>query len=226
MTIQKTVVQDGDEDLKDKTLDNAGAEVADDKKDNDEDKKLSEVVDPLLEGDEEEEVTIKRGALKKLHSVKENYKTVAVAAKKSPKVEPKQPVEDKKEEYVTVASVQKKNEKDAIVRATVVSDSDDEDTQVLKKEIDENWDSIKAFYTGKGGKDDPNAIYEDILDAHAAWKRRYGSAKDTGTKTAAELAASRGVIGSSPKNKSTGERKRILPRSGSPKESWYPKKEN
>ena len=120
----------------------------------------------------------------------------------------------------------KANEKDAIVRATVVSDSDDEDTQVLKKEIDENWDSIKAFYTGKGGKDDPNAIYEDILDAHAAWKRRYGSAKDTGTKTAAELAASRGVIGSSPKNKSTGERKRILPRSGSPKESWYPKKEN
>ena len=231
MTInEKTVVQGGVEDLNGKTLDNSGSEVVvEDKKTDEEEGKLSDVINPLLEGDEEAEVTVKRGALKKLHTVKENYKTVAIAAKKAPKVEAQKPKEDKDEggeKFVTIASQQKKYEKEAITRATVVSDSDAEEVQDLKKEINENWDAIKGFYTGKSGKDDPNAIYEDILDAHAAWKRRYGSSKDSSTKVAGDLAAGRGTGGTSPKKPAQGERKRILPRASSPKESWYPKKDN
>lgn len=227
MTINKDVAG-GDDGLKDKNLDTTDV-VVDDTKNDDEDVKLSDVINPLLEGDDEEEVTIKRGSLKKIHEVKENYKTVAVAAKKKPKenpvVEPKK--EDKKEEFVTVASVHKNNEKQAIKMATVIdSKSDDEDTQALKKEINDNWDSIKGFYTGKGGKEDPQAIYEDILDAHAAWKRRYGSReKPEDGSVAANLAHNRGMGGTGGTKPTDTKKGGILPKSGSPKDTWYPKKD-
>lgn len=230
MTIEKPVIGEGSTDLKEKNLEGAGAEVLPEVDDAD-DKVVSDGIAPLLEGNEEEDVTIKRGALKKLHTNKENYKTVVVAVKKKQKETVVAPVvvapkEEKPEDkFVTKESVRLDNQKAAIKQATVADEkNDDTDTQALKKEINDNWEAIKAFYTGKGGKDDVSAIYEDILDAHAAWKRRFGSSgkKDTtGSKTVADLAASRGNGGSG-KNNTTTTRKRILPVSGSPKKTWYP----
>jgi len=96
---------------------------------------------------------------------------------------------EEKSEFVRVVDVEKQNEKAAIEQATVVADSDDDETKALKKEINDNWDAIVPFYTGKGGRKDPKAIREDILDAHAAWKRRFGNSKETEGKTAADLSS-------------------------------------
>jgi hypothetical protein len=218
------------DDLKEKDLENSGGEGVEDSEvavDDAADKVISDGISPLLEGDEEETVTVKRGDLKKLHTNKENYKTVAIAAKKKPKetvvVAPKPEGEKPDEKFVTVESVRKNNEKIAIHAVTTVNSADDADTQALNKEINDNWDLIKTFYTGKSGKDDPEKIKEDILDAHAAWKRRYGSsAQKPKDKTAAELAASRGKGGSGGVVEVPGARKRILPQAKNPKETWYP----
>lgn len=230
MTTKETVNGEGTVLKDEKNLDNTGAEVVVPDVDDADDKKVSDGITPLLEGNEEEEVTVKRGDLKKLHTNKENYKTVAIAAKKKPKeaavIVPKTDEKKPEEKFVTVESQQLKNQKEAIKLATVPdSKNDDAETVALKTEINDNWNAIKAFYTGKGGKDDPQAVYEDILDAHAAWKRRNGSSekKVDGTKTAADLAASRGNGGKG-KDNTTVTRKRILPTSGSPKTTWFPDK--
>lgn len=221
MIDKKETVIPSEGDLKDDlNLDNTGQSGEGDGV-SDKEKKGYEI-DPLLEGDEEEEVTVKRGALKKVRSDLENYKTVAIAAKKGPK-NPSKPESDVSEDkFITRAEVEKDNEKKAIEELTVVSDTDDEMSTSLKKEINDNWDAIKPFYTGKSGKKTPQAIKEDILDAHAAWKRRHGgSNKDTtGKEVVAQLSTMTGMGGFASKKPVTGERKRILPSAQSPK-NWY-----
>lgn len=229
MTTKETVTGGQDAGLKEKDLENTGAEVIVHEVNDDDDKKVSDGITPLLDGDEEEEVPVKRGDLKKLHANKENYKTVAIAAKKKSKeaavVVPKTEEKKPEEKFVTVESQQLKYQKEAIKLVTVTDSNDDAETVALKTEINDNWDAIKAFYTGKGGKDSTEAIREDILDAHAAWKRRNGSSekKVDGTKTAADLAANRGNGGKG-KDTTITTRKRILPVAGSPKTTWFPDK--
>lgn len=198
------------------------------------DKKGGYDIDNLLEGDEEEEVTVKRGSLKKVRGDLENYKTVALSKKKGGKdgkdgdreeIAPApQAAAAEGDKPVTKKEVWRGNTKAAIRAATVVSKDDDEATIALKKEIDENWDAITPFYTGRGGKDDVNAIIEDIYDAHAAWKRRKGGSDKGDDGAAADLAANRGKGGASPKaDQTTQARKRIGPPISSSPKDWYKK---
>lgn len=123
-------------------------------------------------------------------------------------------------QFVTKAEQAKKNEQKAIKLATEAQEGDSEELSELKEEIDANWDAIKRFYRNVSGKDDPQDIYEDILDAHAAWKRRGPAPKGDGGKQAtADLSASRGGKGTSPKNPQPA-RKRILSKESKPSE-WY-----
>ncbi len=222
MTDQKDMAIAGEGDL------NKAPEGEEKKPEEKADEKKDEIA-PLLEGDDEEEITIKRGLFKKVHTDKENYKTVALS-KKGKDGEAKN-LSEKKEEpkgdeskFVTKAELEKEREDKAIEKATVAPEGASEEDAALAKEINDNWDAIKAFYVGRGGKKTVEAIHDDILDAHASWKRRQGtSEKPSGdTTVAANLAATRGKGGTSPKANNTGEsRKRIIPRDQSAKD-WYP----
>lgn len=221
---------EGEGDLKNKAPE---ADAVDDKgegKEGEGDKK--DDIAPLLEGEDDEEITIKRGALKKIHSDKENYKTVALSKKgkggegKNLNADGTDSNKGGDEKFVTKAELAKEREDKAIETATIAPKDASEEEVALAKEINDNWDQIKTFYTGRSGKGTVEAIHGDILDAHAAWKRRYGSSeKSEKGGTAADLAASRGMGGTSPKPTQTGgPRKRIIPREQSAKD-WFPKDE-
>lgn len=91
-------------------------------------------------------------------------------------------------EYLSRKDFEKSNEKKAIRLATTPSDTDDEATQAAKKEVNENWEGVRLYYTPRRGKDTPEDIAEDILDAHAAWKRKKGNKPaDAHTETAREI---------------------------------------
>ena len=77
-------------------------------------------------------------------------------------------------EYLSRKEFERSNQKTAIKTATTILDTDDEETQAMKKDIDEHFDSIKVHYTGRRGKVSPEDILEDLFDAHAIWKRRNG----------------------------------------------------
>lgn len=230
--IKKDAIQE--KDLKDNSGSGEGENSKTGTEGDEADKGLEGEIKPLLEGGDDEEITVKRGTIKKLHGVKENYKTVALSKKgkdekkdlpdKGPKKDPVEPA-DGKQEFVTKEEVRKKNEKDAIKRVETILESDDDVTKALKTEINDNWDEIKSFYTGKSGKDDVDSVYEDILDAHAAWKRRNGGKTKDGKAAAGQLAAHRGTGGTSPKaNQQQPARTRLLNKGAKPTE-WYPKAE-
>jgi len=116
------------------------------------------------------------------------------------------------------------NEKKAVRLATEISQDDPEDTQSLKKEINDNWESIVAYFNPKTDRSDPEVIAEAIIDAHTVWKRRNpqsdkGSDKDGAARAA--LAREQGTKGSS--GKGTPERKKtILGNSSKGMDDWYP----
>ena len=78
-------------------------------------------------------------------------------------------------EFLTKKDFERSNQKKAIRIATTPSDTDDEATQAAKEEIEANWDQVRIHYSGRRGKDTPEDIVEDLLDAHAVWKRKNGS---------------------------------------------------
>ncbi len=76
------------------------------------------------------------------------------------------------EEFLSKRDFERSNERKAINSITTILDTDDEATRNLKKEIDANWDSIKVRYVPRHGRQTPEDIQEDILDAHATWRRK------------------------------------------------------
>lgn len=131
---------------------------------------------------------------------------------------------------MTVGDFEKVNQKNAIREATTPRAEDSPEIAAIKKEIDENWDGVRTFYANRRGKATVADIVEDILDAHAAWKRKNGSSEGTdGTATAAELArtgrprSGSGPVKPAPPSKATQDPRFSKP--GGP-EKWYPKKES
>lgn len=118
------------------------------------------------EEEAEETVTLKKAEHDKLIEERDNYKKGLLAVKKAPK--------QVAEEPLTKGDFYRANEKQAIQLATTVSESDSEDSAELKKEIADNWDKIRVFYSGTSGRETVKDIHEDILDAHLVWKRRTG----------------------------------------------------
>lgn len=122
--------------------------------------------DPL---DEIQDVDTLRAEAKKFRAISSRHK------------ETKVPVE-KKEEPVVVAKpddgflkksdFELANQKKAIKAVTTVSEQDSEEQKKLKSDVLENWDAIRQFYTPRRGKDTPEDVQEDIMDAYVLFNAR------------------------------------------------------
>lgn len=177
--------------------------------------------------DGDEEVTVKKSEIERLKNDNTNYKKALGIG------EFKKPKEEKKVETSTTAGVDtskfvtkddqyKANQKIAIKIATTVTKDDDAETAKIKKDLDENWEEVKAFYTGRRGKDSADDIVEDLYDAHAVWSRNKKTSKSGGKEATANLATDKGTGGKSPSNTSAA-RSRIIPKNTNPAD-WYSKK--
>lgn len=165
--------------------------------------------------------------LKKVEADNDNYqKALGIGKYKKEKtvVEPgaSQASTTDESKFVTKDEVYKKNQKAAIKIATTVDKNDDSETAKIKKDLDDHWDDIKAFYTPRKGKDSAEDIVEDLYDAHAVWARKNSGKGADGKSARADIGADRGTGGSSPA-RGAAPRKSILPKNVAPKD-WYPKK--
>jgi hypothetical protein len=132
--------------------------------------------------------------------------------------EPQLPADADESAPVTKRDLHKINERKAIRTATTVSDDDKPEDRAIKQEIHDHWDEIKRFYTGRSGKNDPADIVDDILDAHAAWRRRNANKSDGGKAAVATLTRDAGARGSSP---SATDVRKAPPRQKEGLANWY-----
>lgn len=156
----------------------------------------------------------KRAELKKFRAIDTRNKGKETPAKPS------------KDTPITHGDMEKANQKNAIREITIVAPTDDEDAKALKKEVDENWDEIRTFYTNRRGKATVADIVEDIKDAHTLWKARKGGAQAPAETGAEHLGNHSGYRGGT-KPVATPGASPIADRfkgKGGPA-SWYPKKE-
>ena len=172
----------------------------------------------------EETVNLKKTEYDKLLEERDNYKKATLSLKKKPQSEatPKPPAGGEDDNTpITKGEFYKTNEKIAIRQATTVSEDDPEEIAVVKEEIDANWDAIVG-HVHATDRSTPDAIYDAILDAHAAWKRRQKPKSEADKKVRSELSATRGLGGKAPL-KAKPERKKIL-QIGQGMEGWYEEK--
>lgn len=85
---------------------------------------------------------------------------------------------------------EKANERKAI---RLIESSDDDNLV----EINENWEDIVANYVPRRGRDTEEDILDDIMDAHAIWKRKQSVSKST-KEAESGVMQTRGTKGSSP----------------------------
>lgn len=79
-------------------------------------------------------------------------------------------------------------------KAVRLIESSEEDDLV---EINENWDEIVANYVPRRGRDTEDDILDDIMDAHAVWKRKQ-VVSNSNKEAQSEVMQTRGVKGNSP----------------------------
>lgn len=129
-------------------------------------------------------------------------------------------------DFLTVGDFEKANEKNAITGITTIDKDDPEELQAIKKEIDENWERVRLFYTNRRGKKTVKDIQEDILDAHAVWKRREGEGKSQKADPASDLRTiTQARPGQAPLQSESKPAKddARFKKPGTP-DTWYPKK--
>jgi len=125
-------------------------------------------------------------------------------------------------EYITKADFYRDNQKTAIRLATTSEENDTDEVKAMKAEIDENWDSIRTFYTAHSGQGTSQDILEDIYDAHAAWKRRNPTKGGDASKHGrADIGPERGQRGSSANSGQTEQPKRSILGKREKPEEWY-----
>lgn len=131
--------------------------------------------DDSPEGDEEV-ITIPKSQLDKLTSERDNYRTVALAAKKGKTKEPAV-VDAPKSDMLTVDDQYKRMEKDAIASVTTPGQNDSEPIALRKVTIDQHWDDIKEYIpVSKLDKRTAtqSEIEKIILAGYGAWKEATG----------------------------------------------------
>lgn len=89
----------------------------------------------------------------------------------------------------------KSNQKSAIKMATGERGIDptvaktlrlsEEEVPNIQKEIADNWERVRLYYTPRSGKDTAEDILTDIVDAYAVWKRREGGTGEPADPAAA-----------------------------------------
>lgn len=183
-------------------------------------------------GEGDEEVTIKKSELSKLKKAEtdnDNYqKALGIGKYKKAKAEDKGGSDTTRvdtSQFVTKKEQQIQNQKKAIKLATTVAESDEAEVAKVKKDLDEHWDEIKAFYANRRGSDTPEDIVEDLFDAHALWSRKNkGKTADDDKGAKSHLATDRGTGGKASGAENKGTRTRVLPKKTAPSD-WYPKKQ-
>lgn len=171
----------------------------------------------------DDEIKVKKSDWDKVNKERNDFEEGLKIANKKGKKDTKtiEPNNDNASEFVTKKDLYKTNEKAAIKSATTISKDDSDEVKAIKADLDSHWDEIKGFYTGQSGKESPEDIVEDLMDAHAVWLRRNKGKKNDGEDkdAKANLATDRGVRGGG-KDSSYQARKRILPKYTKPSE-WY-----
>lgn len=168
--------------------------------------------DPL---DEIQDVDALRAEAKKFRAISSRHK------------EPKIPVE-KKEEPVAVkpedgflkkSDFELANQKKAIKTVTTVSEQDSDEQKKLKSDVLENWDAIRQFYTPRRGKDTPEDVQEDIMDAYVLFnaRRKPKEAKPD----VSELTEHAAMGGSSETPKVEIQKKTLNVKLGKKPNEWY-----
>lgn len=122
-------------------------------------------------------------------------------AKKDKGLETSQP--SKADDGDAVKRFEKANERRAI---RTIESSEDESLV----EINENWDEIVANYIPRRGKDTEEDILDDIMDAHAIWKRKQTVTIDT-KEAESEISQTHGTKGKSPLSQPVKKEKIIKP---------------
>lgn len=151
------------------------------------------------EGDDLRAKALERRAINNRHAKKK---------KEVPESAPSQPSDTD-----AIARFEKANERNAI--RTIESSEEYE-------EVNENWDEIVASYVPRRGKDTAEDILDDILDAHAVWKRMQKPAEPDTKQAASEVAHTRGTKGTSPE--STPQKKGGILKKSQGMSEWYEKK--
>ena len=212
-----------DEELKNKTgQDDGGVE-------------LDEEGNPKLDADgnpikkEPEKVTLTKDEHDKLIKERDDYRARAIA-KDAKKPEIKKPDSKDEGEFLTKADFHKHNQDVAIKMAEgetkVEADSfgmTAEELAEVQADIKANFEEVKKFYSPKSGKATSEDIFNDLLDAHAAWRRRNPKKPaDADAKARAELTKQRGNKGGSPDPKDQVQRPKVF-KSKVPPSEWYKK---
>lgn len=107
---------------------------------------------------------------------------------------------------------------------TLTNFSDNDPLVEVKKELNDNWSEVMAYYVSRNGQDSTESIVEDVFDAYTVWKRRQSPVADDSARilqatTVTNPTGGREVI------KKEDEKSTINFNTGTPVESWYKKKE-
>jgi len=112
--------------------------------------------------------------LDELRKRAKGFRSQVSRLKDKPKEELKEePTEEPPSEYLSKKDFYKSNERKAINELTRVVESDPEDVQARKAFVTENWESIKEYYTPRKGKDTPEDILEDLVDAVTLYSAKH-----------------------------------------------------
>jgi len=120
-------------------------------------------------------------------------------------------------EFLSKKDFYKSNERKAINELTAVSESDPEDVKARKAYITENWDKISPLYTSRKGKDTPEDILEDLVDAVTLYVAKNPPKEDDGS---GELSTTSGGGSGSTVPKTESKDELNIPQSAQPKD-WY-----
>ncbi len=197
------------------TQDDSGQPSKDSQKDLKGDKSLPDTGP----SEKDEFVKLSKEEYEKLREERNNYKEGLLSTKEKLKQMQEQSPqkEDKSEpqgDYMTKEEFRKLNEKKAV-------------RQFLKQnpEISDKWDSLVEHYHGKRGKDDAEAIVQDLDDAKDLLFKYNPELKpkDNDSKKRSALASDQSYMGKSPLSPGGNPPKKkggIIPK-GNPVDSWY-----
>ena len=191
---------------------------------------------PVLDADgnpkkkEQEKVTLTKDEHDKLIKERDDYRKRAIAKDDKDKKTPPKDEGKKEGDFLTRSDFYKHNETVAIKMAEGETKVDPdsfgmtaEQLAEIQEDIKANFDEMKKFYSPKSGKDTSEDIFNDLLDAHAAWRRRNPKKPaDADAKARAELTKQRGNRGGSPDPKDQVQRPKVF-KSKVPPSEWYKK---
>jgi len=172
--------------------------------------------DPLDEVFDEDTL---RAEAKKYRSIAQRKAKEKAEVKETPKEEP--PKEEPKGDYLKKSDFELANQKKATKLVTTVSEGDTEEAKATKADMLANWESIKALYVPRRGKDTPEDVMEDIKDAYVLFNARRPKEE---INTVADLSSTKVIPGTvAPKGQQPAVKNPPNFKLGTQPKDWYKK---